>query len=111
MSRLDFDAADHSNEWAHIDTPSDDEVDADDLVEEVAVEMPTRWQDRLVLDENVSKTSPVVKGTWVTVSHVVSLIVDGWSWSDVLRTHPELTEDDIRMCLAYSVEQDDQGEY
>ena len=57
---------------------------------------PGRWQDRLVFDSNVSETSPVVKGTWVTVGHVVSLIVDGWTWSDILRVHPELTEDDIR---------------
>ena len=72
--------------------------------------IPVRWQDRLVFDFNVSETSPVVKGTWVTVGHVVSLIVDGWTWSDILRTHPELTEDDIRTCLAYTVEQDNGDE-
>jgi uncharacterized protein (DUF433 family) len=49
----------------------------------------------------------VIKGTWVTVSQVVSLIVDGWSWSDILRTHPELTEDDIRICLAYTVAEEE----
>ncbi len=69
-------------------------------------ETGARWQERLVLDQNVSETSPVVKGTWVTVSQIVSLIVDGWSWSDILRTHPELTEADIRCCLAYNVEQE-----
>jgi uncharacterized protein (DUF433 family) len=61
------------------------------------------WQDRLVFDFNVSDSSPVVKGTWVTVGHVLSLIVDGWTWSDILRTHPELNVDDIRTCLAYTV--------
>jgi uncharacterized protein (DUF433 family) len=40
------------------------------------------------------------------VSHVVSLIVDGWTWSNILRTHPELTEEDIRTCLAYTVAED-----
>ena len=73
-----------------------------------------RWQDRLVFDENVSDDSPVVKGTWVTVSQVVTRIVDGFTWADILRTHPELTEDDIRVCLAFAIEQesdDSQGSY
>ncbi len=99
--------ADYSNEWATIpDTDSDSES-----VLEHEDEEPTeriRWEDRLAIDENISDSSPVVKGTWVTVNHVVSLIVDGWNWSDVLRTHPELIEDDIRACLAYTVEQDGQ---
>lgn len=65
------------------------------------------WRERLVIDPEVSDASPVVRGTWITVAHVVSLIVDGWSWADILRDHPELTEDDIRACLAYTVEQED----
>lgn len=68
------------------------------------------WQDRLVFDFNVSESSPVVKGTWVTAGHIVSLIVDGWTWSDILRCHPELTEDDIRVCLAYAVENEPEPE-
>ena len=97
---LDFDG----NEWPIIPrepvpvlAPADEQDD--DMV-------PERWEERLVFDANVSDSSPVVKGTWVTVSHVVTLIVDGWSWSDILRTHPELTEADIRVCLAYIVAQD-----
>ncbi len=102
--------ADYSNEWATIpDTDSD--TDSDPVLDQ-RDEEPTeriRWEDRLAFDENISDNSPVVKGTWVTVNHVVSLIIDGWNWSDVLRTHPELIEDDIRACLAYTVEQDGQG--
>jgi uncharacterized protein (DUF433 family) len=64
------------------------------------------WQDRLVFDENVSADSPTVKGTWVTVSQIVTLIVDGFTWADILRTHPELTEDDLRVCLAFAHEQE-----
>jgi uncharacterized protein (DUF433 family) len=97
------DLPDLSNEWTRLPDPDDDsrdEVDHDDLDGRA-------WRGRLVYDDNVSTTSPVVRGTWVTVRQVVSLIVDGWTWSDVLHTHPELTEDDIRVCLAYTVEQDD----
>jgi uncharacterized protein (DUF433 family) len=87
--------ANYSNEWPCL-PDRDDETDAP----------PSGWATRLTIDANVSDSSPVVSGTWVTVDHVVTLIVDGWSWSDILRTHPELTEDDVRACLAYTVEKD-----
>lgn len=66
-----------------------------------------RWRARLTFDPAVCETSPVVRGTWVTASQVVSRIVDGWTWADILRAHPELTEADIRACLAYTVEDED----
>src|SRR2546423_537782 len=65
-----------------------------------------QWRGHLVFDPAVSSLSPVVQGTWVTVDQVVSMIVDGESWAEILRNHPELTEDDIRACLAYAVEED-----
>lgn len=67
------------------------------------------WRDRLTFDPKTSDDSPVVKGTWITVDHVISLIVDNWSWADILRSHPELTEDDIRSCLSYAIEQSQDG--
>jgi uncharacterized protein (DUF433 family) len=87
-----------------IPADADDFVPADEPVEDDA---PTpRWQDRLVFDENVSDESPVVKGTWVTVAQIVNRIVDGFTWDDILRSHPELTRDDIRVCVAFAVEQE-----
>jgi uncharacterized protein (DUF433 family) len=96
---------DYSNEWPIL--PRGPHTDIEDTEDEFTTsESVENWQDRLVFDFNVSETSPVIKGTWVTVSHVVSLIVDGWTWGDILRTHPELTEDDIRICLSYTIAQD-----
>jgi uncharacterized protein (DUF433 family) len=72
---------------------------------EAADVVPPIWEDRLVFDFEVSDISPVVKGTWVTVSHVVSLIVDGHTWADILRTHPELNEEDVHACMAYALDE------
>lgn len=60
------------------------------------------WSVWLEFNPNVSERSPVVKGTRVTVSHVLSLSIDGWTWVDIIRSHPELTTDDIRACMAYA---------
>ena len=98
-----------SNEWPIVpDEGADDQaIDFDlDLDLDEADDAPI-WRDRLIYDFDVSDHSPVVKGTWITVSHVVSLIVDGASWADILRSHPELAEEDIRMCVAYAVAEDD----
>ena len=105
-----------SNEWpivpGRFEFISESENAEEEEIEPIIdAEQTPRWQDQLIFDPNVSETSPVVKGTWVTVSHVVSLVVDGWTWSEILRTHPEITEDDVRTCLAYSVEQDTRGDY
>lgn len=105
-----------SNEWPIVPDRFDfisevEDAEQEEIEPSIEVEETPRWQDRLIFDPNVSETSPVVRGTWVTVSHVVSLVVDGWTWSEILRTHPEITEDDVRTCLAYSVEQDTCGEY
>lgn len=124
---LERDYPELSNEWPEVpsrDDPHDDRFafafdldharrrdhDDDDDTDMEYEGDGASWSGRLLMDENVSETSPVVKGTWVTASQVVSLIVDGWTWNDILRAHPELTEDDIRACLNYTVMQDDHGE-
>ena len=63
------------------------------------------WRTRLTFDPAVSTTSPVVRGTWVTAQRIGSLVVDDWTWADLLVSHPELTEEDIRACLAYCFEE------
>jgi hypothetical protein len=78
------------------------------IADSAAVEDP-RWRDRLSWESTISEVSPVVRGTWITVGQVVSRIVDGWSWADILRAHPELCEDDIRACLSFTVEEDEMG--
>ena len=87
------------NEWPIV--PDDETYPIVDEVE--AADFAEGWRDRLVFDFEISDNSPIVKGTWVTVGHVVSEIVDGSTWADILRTHPELTEEDIRACLAYAI--------
>lgn len=84
--------------------PAIEEVETPSLPEPTDVE-EDRWRDRLVFDPDISDLSPVVRGTWISASYLISLIVDGWSWLDILRAHPELVEADIRACLRFSTEQ------
>lgn len=89
-----------------IDSSSVDEK-ADPTAE--PADVSSLWRDRLVLDSNISSTSPVVVGTHITVRQIVSLVVDGWSWAAIRTRFPELEEADIRGCLAYCVEEEGGG--
>ncbi len=97
--------ADLSNEWPILPV---EEIESPEPVDVDEAPLP-HWQDRLVFDFNVSNESPVVRGTWITVAQIVTLIVDGQTWADILRSHPELTEEDIRFCLSYATEQENDG--
>ena len=102
-----FETEIESNEWPIVPTDGlDDFLEDPEPIEE---ETPN-WRDRLVFDFDVSDISPVVRGTWITVSHVVSLIVDGWTWADILRAHPELLEADIRTCVAYAMAEENSAQ-
>lgn len=81
----------------------------DDSPSKLDDEWGDAWRDRLIMDPDISAESPVVRGTWITVDQVISRIVDGWTWDDLLRAHPELTKDDIRACLAFTVEDENAG--
>jgi len=102
-SRPDIHDGIEPNEWPIVPDPSILILPMEVVPEPEDDDRPEAWRDRLVFDYEVSDNSPIVRGTWITVGHVVSEIVDGSSWADILRTHPELSEEDIRACLAYTV--------
>lgn len=56
---------------------------------------------RIVLDPEAMLGEPVVRGTRITVEHVVGLMAEGWSEARLLDKHPQLARADIQSCLAY----------
>lgn len=79
---------------------------SDEVIEEAESVSSYSWRTRLTHDESVKGSTPVVRGTQISVGRVISLIVDGRSWSQILAQHPELTEADIRACIDYTLDQD-----
>ena len=62
------------------------------------------WENRIEFKPQVLCGKAVVKGTRISVEHVVKLLGDGWTEADVLRSYPNLTAEDIKACLAYACE-------
>ena len=61
----------------------------------------SRYRDRIVQDPNVMVGKPVVKGTRIPVERVLQHLEEN-GWADLFAAYPELTEEDVRACLAYA---------
>jgi uncharacterized protein (DUF433 family) len=59
---------------------------------------------RINRDPAVMMGKPVIRGTRITVEHILRLLGAGDRIEDILRSHPQLTEDDIRAAQAYAAD-------
>lgn len=62
------------------------------------------WQERIESKADVLCGKPCVRGTRLSVEHLVGLLAQGWSGEDVLDSYPGLTRDDLLACLKYATE-------
>jgi uncharacterized protein (DUF433 family) len=49
---------------------------------------------------------PCVRGLRITVGDVLGWIAAGMSWAEIKDDYPDLTDDDIRACLAYAADRE-----
>ena len=59
------------------------------------------WQDHIVTDKDVLLGKPVIKGTRLSVSHLVGLFAQGWTEQQILDNYPRLTKDDLKAVFTY----------
>jgi uncharacterized protein (DUF433 family) len=64
--------------------------------------MTADQQNRIVLNPAVLAGKPSVKGTRISVEHVLDHLASGWTIAAVLENYPSLSEKDIVACLAYA---------
>jgi uncharacterized protein (DUF433 family) len=62
--------------------------------------LPEDWRRQVVLDPAVSPRWPVLKGTTLTVDHIMALYEEGKSSAEILGYHPQLTTTDLLICRA-----------
>ena len=58
--------------------------------------------ERIVIDPAVLAGKPVVRGTRLAVEHVIDLLGQGWTETEVLANFPGLTHEDVLACLGYA---------
>ena len=57
---------------------------------------------RIHIDPKIMVGKPVVRGTRITVEHIMRELASGMDVADLLREYPHLKEEDIRAACAYA---------
>lgn len=57
---------------------------------------------RITLDPKVLVGKPVIRGTRLSVEHIIGLMAEGWTEMEILADYPGITHDDLTACLAYA---------
>ena len=63
-----------------------------------------RWQERVVVDNDLHHGDPCIKGTRVPVVMIVGSLADGMTHGQIRQAFPQLTDDDISAALAYAAD-------
>jgi len=59
------------------------------------------WRERIEVNQEVMTGKPVIKGTRLTVDHVIELLAEGWSPAQITEEYTGITAEDVAACLAY----------
>jgi uncharacterized protein (DUF433 family) len=64
------------------------------------------YHDVITIEEGKRGGRPCVRGLRITVGDVLGWLAAGLSHEQILADYPELTENDIRGCLAYAADRE-----
>jgi uncharacterized protein (DUF433 family) len=62
------------------------------------------WQERIEVNPKVLVGKPVIRGTRLSVELILELLAERWSHDQILKSYPQLTEEDIWAVLQYAAE-------
>ena len=62
------------------------------------------WRDRVVSDPAICHGRACVKGTRITAAVILDNLAAGLSNSEILKSYPSLTIDDLNAALSYAAE-------
>ncbi|AUX23124.1 hypothetical protein SOCEGT47_036430 [Sorangium cellulosum] len=60
--------------------------------------------DRITSSPEVMMGKPVIRGTRITVEHVLEELAGGMTFDDLLAAHPQLTREDLSAAVAFAVD-------
>jgi uncharacterized protein (DUF433 family) len=62
------------------------------------------WHDRIVIDPKVLVGKPVIKGTRLAVEFILELLAERWTHEQILKSYPQLEQEDIWAVLSDATE-------
>ena len=58
--------------------------------------------ERITVDPKVMVGKPVIKGTRLTVEHILNLLAHGATMAEILSEYRGLTQEDIQACILFA---------
>ncbi|MFW5656160.1 MAG: DUF433 domain-containing protein [Bacteroidota bacterium] len=59
------------------------------------------WREYIETNDNILVGKPVVKGTRISVEHVIKLLASGWSKQQILDNYPRLSPEALKAIFVY----------
>lgn len=59
------------------------------------------WQEYIISDKDVLLGKPTIKGTRISVEHIVGLLAQGWTESEILENFPRVTKVSLQAVFSY----------
>jgi len=64
------------------------------------------YRNIITIEPGKRSGQPCVRGMRITVSDVLNYLASGMSEAEVVSDFPELTQEDVRACLAYAADRE-----
>jgi len=62
------------------------------------------WRERITSDPAVCHGKACIKGTRIMISVILENLADGVSESEILKSYPSLSPEDVKAAIAYAAE-------
>ena len=59
------------------------------------------WQNHIVSDKEVLLGKPTIKGTRISIEHLIGLYAQGWTEAEILENYPRLTKESMQAVFGY----------
>jgi len=60
-----------------------------------------KWQNHITSDREILLGKPAIKGTRISVEHIVGLLAQGWTEKEILENFPRLKKESLQAVFQY----------
>ena len=59
------------------------------------------WRNHIEINEEVLSGKPVLKGTRISVEHIINLLAAGWTDQQIIENYPRITKENLQAVFSY----------
>lgn len=63
--------------------------------------MRINWTEHIISDKDILLGKPTIKGTRISVDHIIGLMAQGWNEETILANYPRLTKENLQAVFSY----------